>query len=126
MRRDGLGMKFGFVWVWVLFCWGTCLGGVSRDYALKVSEAQNAYEGGDMRVCVSLCKHLIRLDASGAEAYFLLGRVYLERGYYRMALVELERARENAGNFLVSEAGDRLVFTSFGGVLLFRESDEAD
>ena len=79
------------------------LWGFSAEYSLRLSEAQNAYESRKIDRCVHLSKRLIRDHPHPAGAYFLLGRVHLEKEYYRIAVMYFGLAAKHQEGFLIPE-----------------------
>lgn len=90
----------GFVWMSLV---SVPLLGNSFEYTMRVSEAQNAYDRGDVGAVVEISKRLVRENKKTPDAYFLLGNVHLDKKLYKISLSYFLLAEKYQAFFEISE-----------------------
>ena len=82
----------------------------SLEYSLSLSKAQNAYDQGKLDEAHLICKKLIEKKVYRGEAYFLLGRIHFDKGFYRIAGIQFDLAEANEESFILPENKLNLYF----------------
>ncbi|MBU2882432.1 PEP-CTERM system TPR-repeat protein PrsT [Psychrosphaera sp. B3R10] len=79
----------------MVFCSVLAIQGCGEKSATEyMQEAQTALSEGSTETAMIQLKNVLRIEPQNAEARFLLGKLYLERGDWAFAQKELERALE--------------------------------